>query len=334
MRALQIADHATGRPDAFPRAFAGVTLAAGGLTGRRDAGSGVTVGRARRFGVVVAVAFAMTGCTSDPAPTRTTTSAQTPVVTPTLEPEQDLVVGGRHLHAQCAGSGPAVMLVSGYGGTMEQAWGPVHTSLATLGRVCAYDRLGIGQSDSPPDVQTIEDMARDLDGVIAALHLDRPVVVGHSLGGAISATWAARHGEKARSLVLLDPSAPGSKEAFDAMLPKADPGNPALDSFLRDLAEFDDPRTNVESLDPRAWTAYSNLGRIATPVHVLVRGKAEPEPPGMDSGAVEAAWLAAEKRLVALSDRGTLTTAESSGHFVAGDRPDLVLSAVKDALAS
>jgi pimeloyl-ACP methyl ester carboxylesterase len=282
----------------------------------------------------VVLAIGLAGCSAgSPPPSATTTAPTTPATAPTLGPDQDLVVGGRHFHARCAGAGRAVLLVSGYGLAMEEAWSSVHTTLGTLGRVCAYDRLGVGQSDAPPDRQTFEDMARDLDGVVSALHLDRPVVVGHSLGGAVAATWAAAHGDRARALVLLDPSPPGYQAVFDSMLPQRDSGDLAVDSFLRDLAEFDDPRTNLESLDPRAWDEYARLGRIATPLEVLVRGRAEADPPGMDGPALESAWLSAQRRLVALSDRGRLTTAESSGHFVAGDRPDLVVAAVKAALA-
>ena len=57
------------------------------------------------------------GCTSaepasSPAPPATAARASSPA---TLEAEQDLVVDGRHFKAQCAGQGPSVLLVSGYG---------------------------------------------------------------------------------------------------------------------------------------------------------------------------------------------------------------------------
>ena len=293
------------------------------------------MGALRRLATTVALALLLGACSSGPpvAPTSTSSPATTAAVTPTLEPEQDLVVAGRHLRARCAGSGRAVMLVSGYGGTMEQSWSGVQPALGSLGRVCAYDRLGIGQSDPPPDRQTIADMARTLEGVISALRLDRPVVVGHSLGGAVTATWAAQHGAEARAIVLLDPSPPGFQQVFDAMRPKPDPGNLAVDTLLRELAAFDDPRTNVESLDPTSWAAYARLGRIASPVHVIVRGRPPENPPGMDGAALEAAWLAGQRRLVALSEQGSITTAGSSGHFIAQDQPELVVTAVRAALA-
>ncbi len=292
-------------------------------------------GGRRLAGVLLVVGWALAACSGDPPSPGPSTTATSAAVTPTIEPVQDVVVAGHHFSAQCAGRGPGVLLVSGYGVRMGDGWAPVHTGLAELGRVCAYDRLGIGASDAPPERQTFEDMARDMDGVITALGLERPlVVVGHSLGGAVAATWATRHASDARALVLLDPSAPGFTQAYRAMLPAPDLADPELTGFLNREAEFDDPAKNLESLDPRAWSAYAALPSIAAPVHVLVRGVTEGAPPKMDGAALEAAWLAAEKRLVALSSKGTLTTAERSGHFVAGDRPDLVLRAVRDVLGS
>lgn len=281
-----------------------------------------------------ATVLLLAACSASTPRPRPVSSTSIAVVTPTIEPEQDLVVGGRHFHARCAGTGPSVMLVSGYGGTMEEAWDPVQATLGTLGRVCAYDRLGMGQSDPPPDRQTYEDMARDLDGVITALGLARPlVVVGHSMGGAVAATWGARHSADTRALVLLDPSPPGFNEALERMLPAPDLSDPQLTKFLRDVTAARDPRNNLESVSPEADPLYARLPRIAAPVHVLVRTVAGPPPPRMDPAAIEAAWLAGQRRLVALSTAGTLTLAERSGHFVAKDRPDLVVAAVRDALA-
>ena len=129
----------------------------------------------------------------------------------TLEAEQDLVVDGHHFKAQCAGQGPSVLLVSGYGATMGD-WGDLPTRLGATARTCMYDRLGVDRSDSPPPVQTFEDIAADLDGVISALRLPRPVVVvAHCLGGPIAVTWAAHHQPDARALVLLDPSRPAGR---------------------------------------------------------------------------------------------------------------------------
>ena len=144
-----------------------------------------------------------------------------------LEGEQDLLVDGQHFKAQCAGRGPSVLLVMGYGGTMED-WGDLPTRLGATARTCMYDRLGTGRSDSPPAVQTFEDIADDLDGVVTALRLPRPVVlVAHTMGGPVAVTWAAHHQPDARALVLLDPVPPGWQAALKSLLPPPDPADPS-----------------------------------------------------------------------------------------------------------
>ncbi len=87
-----------------------------------------------------------------------------------------------------------------------------------------HDRLGTGNSGSPRAVQTFEDIADDLDGVISALRLPQPVVVvAHSFGGPIAVTWAARHQPDARTLVLLDTVPPGWHAAQASLTPPPDP---------------------------------------------------------------------------------------------------------------
>ena len=58
-----------------------------------------------------------------------------------------------------------MLLVSGYGAKMGD-WGDLPTRLGATARTCMYDRLGVDRSDSPPPVQTFQDIAADLDGVI------------------------------------------------------------------------------------------------------------------------------------------------------------------------
>ena len=198
-----------------------------------------------------------------PRPARTSSPA-------TLEAEQDLVVDGRHFKAQCVGQGPSVLLVSGFGATMGE-WGDLPTRLGATARTCMYDRLGVGGSDSPPPVQTFQDIAADLDGVISALRLPRPVVlVASDLGGPIAVTWAAQHQPDGRALVLLDPVPPGWQAAAPSLLPPPDPGDPELTAMFESDRRDNDPKTNLERLDPRSWAAYDRINGLDVPLWVLV----------------------------------------------------------------
>lgn len=279
-------------------------------------------------------------CTSqegEKASERSAAATPTPVATTLveLEPETEVVVAGRRFNTQCAGSGPSVVLVAGYGDTMEQAWQPVHRQLGAFARACAYDRLGIGQSEPPPEVQTFADIADDLDGVITALKLPRPiVVVAHSLGGPIAMTWASKHPADAKAVVLLDASPPGFREEFDRLLPPPDAFDLEVDNLRRENARFDDPKTNRESLHPRSWQALNQLPRLDAPVLVLTSTAARPLPKVLDAAKVEAAWIAGQQRWVALSPMGRLERVERAGHYIQIDRPDVVIGAVRRALSS
>lgn len=71
-------------------------------------------------------------------------------------------------------------------------------------RVFAYDLRGRGDSDKPEEGYGIPTHAADLAEIIDALELERPVIVGHSLGAMIGVFFAASYSDKLSRLVLLD----------------------------------------------------------------------------------------------------------------------------------
>jgi pimeloyl-ACP methyl ester carboxylesterase len=83
-----------------------------------------------------------------------------------------------------------LILVPGFAES-TYVWSRVAPLLATDRDVYAYDVRGYGFSDRVPPY-TLDSDTDQLAGVIAALHLSRPVVVGHSLGVAIALSQALR----------------------------------------------------------------------------------------------------------------------------------------------
>ena len=79
-------------------------------------------------------------------------------------------------------------------------------ALSKSARVILYDLRGHGRSEQPPTGYTTDDMADDLDGILAALDLPDPrvIVVGHSFGGYIALRFATRHPARVAGLVLLE----------------------------------------------------------------------------------------------------------------------------------
>lgn len=80
--------------------------------------------------------------------------------------------------------------------------------LANDHRVFAYDLRGRGDSDKPESGYSVPIHAADLLAIIDELGLDRPVVIGHSLGAYIGLYFAAHYPEKLSKLVLVDGGAP------------------------------------------------------------------------------------------------------------------------------
>lgn len=87
------------------------------------------------------------------------------------------------------------------------------------GRCVSLDLRGHGASDKPEQAYTIDGYADDVAWVIGELGLERPVVVGHSMGGAIAVHLAAVHPDRTRAIVLVDPAPVYDNRAgFQALL--------------------------------------------------------------------------------------------------------------------
>jgi len=103
------------------------------------------------------------------------------------------------------GSGPAVVLVHGFGGSIEE-WAWNIPALARWHRVVALDMPGFGLTGKPDASYTYEYFASFLNAFMDALGLSGSHVVGHSMGGAIALNLTLRHPGQARSLSLVAPA--------------------------------------------------------------------------------------------------------------------------------
>jgi pimeloyl-ACP methyl ester carboxylesterase len=161
--------------------------------GRRGAGAiwgpRITAGL-----TVAALTAALAACGSSPQQARTVsvTSAAAQVAQTALGP-----VGYREV-----GSGPPLVLIMGYAGTME-TWEPQFLdTLALHFRVVVFDNAGIGSTKALPSPLTVDAMANQTSALISALGLGRPDVLGWSMGGMIAQALAVLHPGQVRRLVL------------------------------------------------------------------------------------------------------------------------------------
>ncbi len=99
------------------------------------------------------------------------------------------------------GSGPPLVMIMGYGGTME-TWDPRFIdALAQHHRVIIFDNAGIGATQAVANL-SIDAMANQTSALIDALGLKRPDVFGWSMGGMIAQALAVEHPTQVRRLIL------------------------------------------------------------------------------------------------------------------------------------
>ena len=126
-------------------------------------------------------------------------------------PGQMVDVGGYKLHLYSAGQGgPTVILDALFPGTVSN-WAWVQPEIAKTTRVCAYDRSGLGWSDSGPDPYDAEHQARELHDLLTKAGVPGPyILVGHSLGALSVRMFASLYPDEVAGMVLIEGTNPDS----------------------------------------------------------------------------------------------------------------------------
>lgn len=120
------------------------------------------------------------------------------------------------LYYEDHGTGPVVVLLSGWPFD-SRSWEPQrHALLAAGHRVVAYDRRGFGRSSRPSVGYDFDTMAEDLHILLTQLDLDDVCLVGLSLGTGEVARYVGVHGtERLRSCVFIESLAPSFVKSAD-----------------------------------------------------------------------------------------------------------------------
>src|SRR3989304_5135949 len=104
---------------------------------------------------------------------------------------------------------PAVVLLHGWGSS-QRMWASAQQHLAGTYRCVALDLPGHGASGKPPWTwYTIPRFADVVAGFLQRLSLDRPALIGHSMGGTIALELASRPAPDLASLVAVNPVVTG-----------------------------------------------------------------------------------------------------------------------------
>jgi pimeloyl-ACP methyl ester carboxylesterase len=116
-------------------------------------------------------------------------------------------VNGETLHyTDSGGSGPAILMIHGLAGQLRNFGRPMVEELARDYRVVRVDRPGSGYSPrAAARSARLRIQAETIAELIRILELDRPLIVGHSLGGALALSIALNQPGVAGGLALIAP---------------------------------------------------------------------------------------------------------------------------------
>ena len=117
---------------------------------------------------------------------------------------QDVEIDGRRVHVEVLGTaGPDLVLIHGSSGNVRDFTHRLAPELARRYRVFVVDRPGLGWSDPLPGGGTLVEQAGAIQQAVAGLGATRPLVLGHSYGGAVALAWGATRPETLAGLVHL-----------------------------------------------------------------------------------------------------------------------------------
>ncbi len=267
-----------------------------------------------------------------------------------LPDDHQVIVGAMRFHyLDWGGSGTPILFLHG-GGINAHTWDCVAVMLGERHRCIALDQRGHGDSEWSPVVDyRIAAHVGDIEGFIETTGLQRPIVVGQSMGGLNSIAYATRHGDQISAMVIVDVapeiSASGAERIREfSSIPELDSPQAFLERAVR-FNPIRDPAVlrrslhyNLRQMPAGKWTfkhdqrrrsddamrsfaedrarLVSDLSRIRCPT-LVVRG-------ALSDVLTDAA---AEKFARSLPD-GRWVRVENSGHNVQGDNPRALLDAM------
>lgn len=115
-------------------------------------------------------------------------------------------IEGNRIHYVESGEGSPIVFLHGLGGQLHQFRHPLFGRMGPGCRLIALDRPGSGYSTRARGATgRLPEQADLVRRFIETLGLERPLVVGHSLGGAVALTLAVEHPDAISGLALLAP---------------------------------------------------------------------------------------------------------------------------------
>jgi pimeloyl-ACP methyl ester carboxylesterase len=260
---------------------------------------------------------------------------------------------GIRLHVERTG-GPRPPLVLLHGFTDDgRCWIPVAEAFADAYEVITIDARGHGRSEAPDDGWRLEDTAGDVVTVIGELGLERPVILGHSLGAVTAMAVAGLHPDLPSAIVLEDPPAlwlragPTPDDADHAR--SATAGIAALKRLTRDELRHEAvtqnpgwPEAEIEpwvesklAFDPRAVTLATPDHLATIDVRAVLRAITCPVTVVHGDAALGSMPSVADLEVLrGLVSQLAIVHVPGAGHSIRRDQPARYTAAVREALGA
>ncbi len=261
------------------------------------------------------------------------------------KPGRLIDIDGYRVHYVEQGSGPAILLVHGFGGQTAN-FAQLMPLLADRHRVIAVDLKGFGYSERDAHAGLSHgDQVVMLKRLLGALGVERTVLLGHSMGGAVAQRFAATNPEMVESLVLMA-SVAGDERYVRRMPPPAllRPILPLLASLVAGrllTASFHDPSL----LTPELREEYVRPAHIrGSREGLLAMMRDSREDPPIDRSTItmpvlllfaahdRAVPLRVAQRLRELIPHARLVVIDRAAHLPMVERPEECAAAIRDFL--
>jgi pimeloyl-ACP methyl ester carboxylesterase len=121
---------------------------------------------------------------------------------------REIATNGTILHVRVGGTGPAVVLLHGYGETGDM-WQPLAVVLAKNHTVVVPDLRGMGLSARASGGYDKKTQGRDIAGVLDTLNIARADLVTHDIGNMVGYALAAQYPARVTRFVIVDAPLPG-----------------------------------------------------------------------------------------------------------------------------
>jgi pimeloyl-ACP methyl ester carboxylesterase len=293
--------------------------------------------------IFIASVVGLTACTAPGTSINPTPLSGATVIsnTPTSAPRAaTLQVAGQTVAYLKQGSGPAVVIVHGIGGRKED-WQATMATLAGKRTVYAVDMIGFGGSSKTGADITIRSQVEAVRALLDAEGVAKASLIGNSVGGWVTATFASVYPARTDKLVLVDAA------GFKAMFEGPSPVNfyPDTVADMRKLLSYVlvSPATQTQEFAERALAGLNASGdKLAAEAvfkGMFASPRLEEVMPGISAptlvlwGAQDKLFPPAIADLVTGNIRGAKKLLiDNAGHFPQLDNPAAFHKAVTDFL--